>query len=187
MNVIEITHPKDYRHAWKKHGVRDVNKAKVADPAQIKQMIEILKNQNRSPASILSNIRQMFGASAMPLARKELGSAYMEAMNTAPVQDEQVDIIRGVLEHPLHANDALSALDGVLSDDGLNAELQSDPELTDVRPIIMKWLELNMPHLLNSPDVSKELGNGEGIFSPLHGYDEDDYGVGGATLDFAPH
>ena len=186
MKVIEVTHPKNFRHEHKQHGTHDRNKIQTGR-SEIKQMIEILKAQNRSPASIMSNIKQLFGAGALSIARKEMGMAYMEAMQTAPLHDEQLERMHQLLQQPLPAKSALDTLNGILSDDGLNDDLQSDLELTDVRPIIMKWLELNMPHLIHSPDETTELGDGEGIFSPIHGYGEDDYGTGGSTLDFSAY
>lgn len=95
-----------------------------------------------------------------------------EAVKTIPVSKEDFELLESLCEEPLIAKDALELIGPVLSDDGLNdsilAEADRDPN-ADVRPLIVQWLELNMPQQLSGMKAEPRMGGNQGIFSPLHG------------------
>lgn len=171
MRVVELIAPKGFRNPWRANGTHD---KKGVDKENVMRTMQALHMNNRPPAAILAAIRQMFGPDALAYARRHLGGICMEAMHTAPLCPEQVDAIKIMLQRPLPADAAIEELKGILDDDGLNDSFEYAIDKDDVREIVMHWLSLFMPQLVNSPDEQEMMGNGEGHYSPIHGYDDDD-------------
>lgn len=103
-----------------------------------------------------------------------LSEILSEAVKTIPVKKDDFELLGNLFDEPLMASEALDLIGPVLSDDGLNdsilAEAERDPK-ADVRPLIVQWLNLNMPQQLESLRKDVRMGGDEGIFSPLHGMD----------------
>jgi len=131
-------------------------------------MIE-LDNKGVTPREILKAIRMQYGAAAMGFARKHLPRIVSEAVHTIPQNKDEIKVLQEIFNEPLPVEYATAILRGILSDDGLNAELQTAKSGTDARPIVAKWIELNMPYLVKH--TGEVLGNGEGHYSPIHGDD----------------
>ena len=100
-----------------------------------------------------------------------------EATHYIPHSKDKLHHLSALMSNPIPAKLAPDMLKGILKDDGLYDEIESmaQDKDADARPIIAHWLSLNMPHLTNRYKSTELIGNGEGIFSVLHGFaDHDD-------------
>lgn len=172
MRVVELIAPKGFRNPWRANGTHQKDSV---DKENVITTMKALHMNNRPPAAILSAIRQMFGPDALAFARTHLGGICMEAISVAPLHKEQLDELKNILQQPIAAEEAVERLQGILEDDGLNESFDFAVDKDDVREIIMHWLSLHMPQLVHSPDERDMMGHGEGHFSPLHGYGDEDY------------
>lgn len=106
-----------------------------------------------------------------------LSEILKEAVKTIPVKKEDFELLEVLLNEPILASEALGLIGSVLSDDGLNdtilAEAERDSK-ADVRPIIVQWMELNMPQQLMDIKAEPRMGGNKGAFSPIHGEDVGD-------------
>lgn len=128
-----------------------------------------LDSKGVTPHEILKAIKLQYGNAAMGFARKHLPHIISEAVHTIPHSKDQIKLLQELFNEPLPCEYAVVTLRGILSDDGLNADLQMAKPGTDARPIVAKWIELNMPYLVKH--TGEMLGNGEGHYSPVHGDD----------------
>lgn len=128
-----------------------------------------LDGKGVTPREILKAVRIQYGVAAMSFAKKHLPHIISEAVHTVPYSKLQIKALQELFNKPLPVEYAIAALNGILSDDGLNADLQMAKSGTDARPIVTKWIELNIPYL--TKHTGDLLGNGEGLYSPIHGDD----------------
>lgn len=98
-----------------------------------------------------------------------------ESVRTVPLTDDQFDELKERLSRPIPAEIASVMLHDVLDTQELTEEYKSVANQypdQDVRPVVAKWLELNMPDQMHRFTGHKEDPLIDfGIFSPLHGYD----------------
>jgi len=136
----------------------------------IHDMMSDLDAKGSTPHEILNAVKLQYGTAAMSFARKHLPHIISEAVQTIPQTRDQLKLLQEIFNEPLPTEYATAILRGILSDDGLNADLQMATPGTDARPIVAKWIELNMPYLVKH--TGEVLGDGQGHYSPIHG---DDY------------
>ena len=101
-----------------------------------------------------------------------------ESVQTVPLTDAQFEELKERLMRPIPAEIAATMLHDVLETSELteeyNAVASTHPN-EDVRPVVAKWLELNMPDQMyrftgQQDDPMLKFG----LLSPLHGYNPND-------------
>jgi len=107
-----------------------------------------------------------------------------EALVYAPLNKDTLDRLEELFGQPIIMGSAIASLDGLINDEGLYDEIDHANPKDDARPVIRKWIELNMPHLLYKEE--EMMGNGEGLFSILYGYDNDNNPNAGTVTGFSP-
>ena len=148
MKVSELIRPKK--------PVDDGTRAKVL------KRITDLYDRGIPATDLLLHLRKEFGADML--------KSIEEAIHHAPTSKKMRVGLAKLMKEPIPVETAAATIGEFLDDDALTDEFSHAETGSDARPIIQLWIQQNMPHLLTSP--SKNLmGAGEGIFSPLHGYD----------------
>ena len=101
-----------------------------------------------------------------------------ESVQTIPLTDDQFDELKDRLCRPIPAEIAAAMLHDVLETSELTEEYNSvaiTRPNKDVRPIVAKWLELNMPDQMYRFTGQKDDPMLKfGVLSPLHGYNPND-------------
>lgn len=146
----------------KKSGPRPLpKKGTKSNKGDILKFIDDLKKLGLGHKDILSQVKAKHGSDFLKIAEKVLS----EATRKIPLTKEEREGLRGLLasDRPIQLVDLIKFID----DDELNQKIQLDPD-ADVRAVIRKWLELNMPDF--DRDEGEMMGDGNGIFSPVHGY-----------------
>lgn len=128
-----------------------------------------LDGKGATPHEILKAVKMQYGPAAMHFARTHLPHIISEAVQIIPQTKDQLKLLQDIFDKPLPTEYATAILRGILSDDGLNDDLRMAKPGTDARPIVAKWIELNMPYLVKH--TGKILSDGDGSYSPLHGGD----------------
>ena len=128
--------------------------------------IKDLYDKGIPKGDILMAVRREFGSDVL----KAIDEHLEEAINTAPDTIAQRKSLAKLFDQPIPVEQAQTLLAGLIDDDALRGEFDHAEPGTDARPIIKQWIQLNLPFLFNDKDEDL-MGAGEGIFSPLHGYD----------------
>jgi len=82
------------------------------------------------------------------LTEKLTESIMVESVHKIPMSDSELEELKHRLDGPIPAEIATIILDDILMSDELTDEYQQVAQRNpnqDVRPIVIKWLELNMP------------------------------------------
>ena len=93
-----------------------------------------------------------------------------ESVNCVPHTKEDFRALTELFRRPLPTTIAIPSLKGLIEDDGLYDEISTLQQDQDARPVVAKWIELNMPDKLAKIKEEEMIGNGEGYFSVLHGF-----------------
>lgn len=96
-----------------------------------------------------------------------------EAVNRVPHSTADFKKLTELFRQPLIQSVAIDSLNGILEDDGLYDEINTLDESSDTREVISHWLHLNMPDKMKKFKEENMMGDGEGLYSILHGYSED--------------
>lgn len=107
--------------------------------------------------------------------KKPQATAVMEAVHKVPLVEEDFEMIKDMLEHPIPATISLAYIHEVIVDDELTDVLEllqeSEPD-RDVRPLIVEWIRRVMPDQLWRFGVGEQTTRSRmGTLSPIHGYD----------------
>ena len=97
-----------------------------------------------------------------------------EAVRTVPLTDNQFDELKERMSNAIPAEIAAVILSDVLETDDLSDEFialaENNPN-HDVRPLVVQWMELNMPdQMYRFNNKRDDIHLKHGTFSPLHGY-----------------
>lgn len=140
------------------------------------KLIKNLHNRGLSNGDILLHIERTFGSDFLTIATE----CIEESVHEIPCTKDSLARLKEILSKPITVDDASEALVGVIEDDELFDQFLHAESGTDATPIIVKWLELNMPQLLEP--AQETMGDGNGIFSPLHGYSDPEVQNGHSEL-----
>lgn len=98
----------------------------------------------------------------------------MEAVHKLPITNDDFEVVKQILEHPVPAVVAPIYIAEIIDDDEFNDLLkefeEKDPGL-DMRPHIVDWIKRVMPDQLYRFKDDRTERQRQGILSPLHGYD----------------
>jgi hypothetical protein len=163
MKVVELLYPKKNP---RRPGLHNPNSSRIK--GDVIKLIKDLHGKGVEAGDILLHVKRTFGSDVLKTANECLEIITNEAMHVAPKSDEQIERLREIFTKPLPVEYAPEVISDIINDDALNDEMLAAPEGTDARPIIFKWIEMNMPTVLQKHQ--ELMGDGNGIFSPLHGY-----------------
>ena len=102
-----------------------------------------------------------------------------EAVHKLPLTEEDFELVKTLMSHPIPAIVAPIYLQEILDDDEFTSMLQEWEETSpamDVRPHVVEWFKRVMPdqmhRFLNNEQTMKQK---MGLQSVIHGYEPDDY------------
>lgn len=163
MRVTELLYPKKNP---RRPGLHGPNSSRIK--GDVIKLIKNLHGKGVSSGDILLHVKRTFGSDVLKTANECLAIVTNEAMHVAPDSKEQIEKLRDIFSKPLPVEYAAGVIADVINDDALNDEFLAAEDGTDALPIIYKWIEINMPVMLQKHQ--ELMGDGNGIFSPVHGY-----------------
>jgi len=163
MRLSELIFPKQNPRRSGMHGTdEEVTKGDVI------RCVKDLHSQGVHPGDILKHVTQKYGNDFFKVAEQCLS----EAISATPQNTDDLDKLKELFKQHLPVELATDALDDLIVDDALSDDFAHAEPGSDARPIIRNWIELNMPSMI-TPD-EELMGAGQGIFSPLHGYNDEE-------------
>jgi hypothetical protein len=163
MRVTELLYPKQNP---RRPGLHGPSSSRIK--GDVIKLIKNLHGKGLSSGDILLHVKRTFGSDVLKTANECLAIVTNEAMHVAPNSKEQIEKLREIFSKPLPVEYAREVISDIIDDDALNDELLAAEDGTNALPIIYKWIEINMPSMLQKHE--ELMGDGNGIFSPLHGY-----------------
>ena len=110
---------------------------------------------------------------------RKVGGALTEAVHKLPLTDNDFDLVKQLMCHPIPAIVAPIYLQEIFDDDEFNSMLQEWEETNpsmDVRPQVVEWFKRVMPDQMHRFTGAKQsMQQKMGLQSVIHGYDPHQY------------